>query len=101
MFVFLPLINSLGKYSQRAIVPLFGDNLNRHLLESKYRKTLPSSFPFENLKRVLYTGHLSLIFLLLFFSPGREEEAKNLNPNFLSGKAGAYLNDSCNLVAQK
>lgn len=36
----LPPINSLGKYSQRTIAPLFGDKLNMHLLESKYRKSL-------------------------------------------------------------
>lgn len=107
VFVFLPPINSLGKYSQWAIVLLFGDNLIRHLLESKCKKSLlfftpvwefkPSSAHWAPESIIL----LLLLLLLLLFSPGREEEAKSLNPNFLSGKAGAYLNHSCNLVEQK
>lgn len=39
----LSLTSLLGKHDQWAIVPLFGDNLNRHLLQSKYRQFLPFS----------------------------------------------------------
>lgn len=98
----LSLTSFFGKNYQWAAGSLPGDELNRHLLESKYRTFLPCFFtPIPELTVSSVSLAPEPHFFGPLFSLGREEEDERLNANFLQGQDGAYLNDGCNLPAQK